>query len=100
MTDIQVTVKTGNGKSTMFQVKDDFTIEQLSKLVCDRHGVQLSELKLLFAGKPLVLADDSGKANTLKTYNIEDESLIMMIHRTRGGMDLEILVSCYVGYDR
>ena len=74
---IQIFVKSINGKSRTLNVSPDDTIATIKQQINEKEGISAEEQRLIFAGKNL---DDE---KTLKDYNIGAESTIHLVLRVR-----------------
>lgn len=96
---INVFIKTLTGRIFSFQLSDANTIEALKKKFEEQEGIPLNQLKLIFAGKTLE------NARTLKSYDIQNDSSIHVIHMPileaaqdlRPAQDMQIFVKTLTG---
>ena len=76
---IQIFVKSINGKSRTLTINPTDTIGEIKRQLHEKEGIAVGEQRLIFAGKNL---EDT---RTLKDYNIGAESTIHLVLRVRGG---------------
>lgn len=77
---VQIFVKSINGKSRTLTLNPTDTIGEIKRQLQEKEGIATEEQRLIFAGKNL---EDT---RTLKDYNIGAESTIHLVLRVRGGM--------------
>lgn len=76
---IQIFVKSINGKSRTLTVNPTDTIGSIKQQLKDKEGISTEEQRLIFGGKNL---DD---AKSLQDYNINAEATLHLVLRVRGG---------------
>uniref|UniRef100_A0AC35FUZ3 Ubiquitin-like domain-containing protein n=1 Tax=Panagrolaimus sp. PS1159 TaxID=55785 RepID=A0AC35FUZ3_9BILA len=75
----QIFVKSLTGKTITLEVESGFTTGKIKAMICEKEGIPPVQQRLLFAGIEL----DNGY--TLKNYNIQRESAVLLVLRLRGG---------------
>jgi ubiquitin C len=81
---MQIFVKTLTGKTIILEVEPSETIKDLKTKIQDKGDFPLRHQRLIFAGRQL---EDSG---TLREYDIQSESVIFLVLRLHGGMQIFI----------
>lgn len=76
---IQIFVKSINGKSRTLTVNPTDTVATIKQQIKDKEGIEVGEQRLIFGGKNL---EDN---RTMQDYNIGAESTIHLVLRVRGG---------------
>lgn len=77
---IQIFVKSINGKSRTLTINPTDTIATIKRQLQEKEGINPEEQRLIFGGKNL---EDN---RTLQDYNIGAESTIHLVLRVRGGV--------------
>jgi len=75
---MQIYLKNLTGRKSVFSVEHDFCITDLKKEICEKEGMQLEQIRLIYKGKQL--ANDKN----LEFYNIEPGHTINMVLQLRG----------------
>jgi ubiquitin len=76
---MQIFVKTMTGKSIAFEVEAEDTVTMLKDKISEKEGVPGDQQRLIYNGKQL------DEESTLKAYDIQKDSTIMLVMRLKGG---------------
>jgi ubiquitin-like protein Nedd8 len=75
---MQIFLKNLTGRKSVFSIENDLSILDLKKEICEKEGMQLEQIRLIYKGKQL--ANDKN----LEFYNIEPGHTINMVLQLRG----------------
>merc|ERR1711991_693903 len=76
---LQLFVKSINGKTRTVVVNNTDTIRQIKEQIRDKEGINPDEQRLIYAGKNL---DDT---KTVADYNLSADATLHLVLRVRGG---------------
>ena len=77
--DIQLFVKSINGKTFSFFVNNNETILNVKELIKNRNKMKIDDQRLIYAAKELI------NENTIQDYNIHKESTLHLVCSNLGG---------------
>ena len=75
---MQIFLKNLIGRKSVFSVENDLSILDFKKEICEKEGMQLEQIRLIYKGKQL--ANDKN----LEYYSIEPGHTINMVLQLRG----------------
>ena len=76
---MKIFIKSLNGKTTIFEIKPNETIDNIKHMIQDYEGIPADQQRLIFAGKLI----ENG--HSITEYNIHNESTIHLNLELRGG---------------
>ena len=77
--EIQLFVKSINGKTFSFFVNNNETILNVKELIKNRNNMKIDDQRIIYAAKELI------NENTIKDYNIHKESTLHLVCSNLGG---------------
>lgn len=75
---MQIFLKNLTGRKSVFSVENDLSILDFKKEICDKEGMQLEQIRLIYKGKQL------SNDKNLEYYNIEPGHTVNMVLQLRG----------------
>ena len=77
--ELQLFVKSMNGKTFSFFVNNNETILNVKELIKNRNNMKIDDQRLIYAAKELI------NENTIQDYNIHKESTLHLVCSNLGG---------------
>ena len=77
--EMQLFMRSIKGRSLIFNVSDDETVESFKLKICEKDGIKPEQIRLIFGGRQL----EDG--NLLSDYGLQENSTVVLVLKLPGG---------------